>query len=140
MATKRQVEPNDELVDAIGGRNTEAVRADLDSLRSAGKLRPDSETLQAAALTLALMLDLDAEVSAPQAVKELRATMSELRVDGASTETAALLASLGTAVPTPLRDASKPRSGDARSAGRTGDGGVGGIPNAVAAARPRRRA
>jgi len=137
-------EVDETLLELIGGRNTAALKADLDALAASEQLLEHSEALQALAMTLAMTLDVGAGATTAQVAKELRATLAELRIDATTDPDRELVAGLGepvdTAMPAKVRNAPRSRSKNVGSAGRQGARGVRNAAEPVATARTGRRA
>lgn len=120
----------------------EAVEADLVAWAAGGALRLDSDALQAAARALARRIDSpgihDTLSMIASALKELRATLDELRVEVMDDDDEQFFGGL-TAVSATVRDPKEPGPSDVGRQGRRGDGGSRLAADAVAATRPRRR-
>ena len=114
-----------------------SVRAGLDSrLKDLAKERELDPALKALAEALADCLDAGAGMSTAAVARELRATLAELTaVVADDDDTAGLLAELSA----PVLNATQPRKGNARAKGGAGRSDARDEPDAVAAARPRRR-
>lgn len=130
-------EENPALIAALAGLNVAAVQRDIEALSEAKKLLANSDALQSLALTLAMTLDMGAQVATASVAKELRAVMAELRCEVASDTVLSFLASLGIpTLPAAVRDTEKPGKGNARAGSRKRDGATGVPSDPVATTRP----